>query len=479
MTAPDVTFGGALAFLLGVTAASLGWGIYAVLGIALFLGLAALGLFARLNLWRYIVVFLALIFFGFFYYNFYLNLETAQRNLVFDEEIEFSGVVVGEPRGFDNYQAFDVEVEEPLAGRVRVLTSPLAQLRYGDLIKIDGRIRPPATRVDKPVIFFPNIEVVGQHRGFWLKEKLLVFKGVLVGQFREVLAADEVALLSGVTFGVRSDFTKSFRSQMSASGTTHLVALSGYNIAILVMAMAQTFGYFLSRRKTFYLTALVIFLFVMMVGAEPSVVRAAIMGFLALLAREVGRIYSMRNAIVLTAATMTLFNPTILIHDVGFQLSFVSLLGLVYLSPALKKLFRFKDAGFAGWRESVLITLSAQLAVMPIIIQVFGEFSLTAILANTLILAFIPLTMLLGFLLASISLLYSYFGFLAAKLVGLLLAYEILVIKFFAALRLPVALPPYGAQLITLLYYAAIVFLIYHFSYRRKAGMVIHDAQTR
>lgn len=466
MTPSNIVFGGALSFLLGVASASLAWNIYAVLSIVFLLIIGIIFYTKQLKLWKTFFAFLFLVFLGAFYYHLYLNIESRNQNLIFNEKLSFSGVVSDEPRIYDNYQSIAVELKEPLKGGVRLLTSPVLSFHYGDLISGEGVIQLPDSVVNPSTIAFPKIKVVAKHQGFWLKEKLLGLKSYLISRFEKILPADEEALLAGLTFGYRSDFNKDFRNQMALSGTTHLVALSGYNISILVIATAQVFGYFLSRRKTFYFTALIIFLFVIMVGVEASVVRAAIMGFLALLAREASRIYSMRNAITLTAAAMTLIDPRVLVFNAGFQLSFVSLLGIVYLGPALKKLLKFEDSGFAGWRENVVTTTSAQLAVLPIIIKTFGQFSLTAILANALILEFIPLTMFFGFLLAAVSSLYSYLGFVAAKLAEVLLLYEVSVIKLFAKLSIPIKMPPLAPQILVLLYYAAIVGFIYYFSAR-------------
>jgi competence protein ComEC len=470
MSGANIVFTAALSFLLGIAAADTGWNIYSLVGAILFLEISAIAATRRLSLGKILSFFLFFVLFGFFYYNFYINFETARENVVFNQRISFSGVVLDEPHVFDKYQTLSVRLDPPLSGDVYVYTSDLAEINYGDRLKIDGKINPPVSEAEKPSSFFPKLEILERHRGFWLKEKLLGMKKFLVGQFGRVLGSNEAALLAGITFGVRSNFSPELKNQMALSGTTHLVALSGYNISVLVIAAANVFGYFFSRRKTFYLTGILIVLFVLMVGGEASVMRAAVMGFLALLAKEAGRIYSMRNSIALTAAAMVFLNPTILIHSVGLQLSFASLLGIVYLGPALKSIVKLKNGGFANWKENAIVTLSAQLAVVPIIIQVFGSFSPTAILANILILEFIPLTMFLGFLLTGVGSLYVYFGFLIAKLVNVLLLYEILVIKFFASVRLPVAASVFESQMTTVLYYGAMATFIYYYSYRKNNG---------
>jgi competence protein ComEC len=455
----DVVFGGAVAFLLGVAAASLGWNVFAVFGAALVLWSILFLMNYRLA-WKCALVFLAAIFAGIFYYHFYLNFEYQRKNIPFGKIVAFSATITGEPSKFENYQNLTISLRSPYRGEVSVITNPLTEFSYGELLNLSGTIEPARSVAEKATAAFPKIEIAGKHQGFWLKERLINFKLFLVGQFNKVLARDEAALLSGITFGERAGFSNDFKSKMSLSGTTHLVALSGYNITIVVLAVGCALGYFLSRRKTFYVTVIVIILFVLMVGAEASVIRAAIMGFLALLAKEVGRIYSIRNAIALTAFAMTIADPRILIYNVGFQLSFLSLLGIVYLGPALKKLFKFESEGFASWRENLVTTAAAQFAVMPLIIRTFGQFSLTAILANALILGFVPLTMFLGFTLAALSSLYFYLGFLVAKLAGLFLSYEIAIMGIFSEVRVPIAFGSTIGWLLAIAYYCAIITFI-------------------
>lgn len=455
----DAVFGGAVAFLLGVAAASLGWNVFVLFGMTLVLWGVLFLTNYRVS-WKHALIFLAAIFFGIFYYHFYLNLGHRQENIPINKTVAFSATITGEPNKFENYQRLTVSLKSPYRGEAEVITNPLAEFSYGDLLNIEGKIEPSASVDKKATAAFPKIEIVGRHYGFWLKEKLINFKLFLVGQFNKVLGRDEAALLSGITFGERAGFSNEFKNKMSLSGTTHLVALSGYNITIIVLAVGYALGFFLSRKKTFYATLAVIVLFVLMVGAQASVIRAAIMGFLALLAKEVGRIYSIRNALALTALAMTIADPTILIYNVGFQLSFLSLLGIVYLGPAIRKLFRFESEGFAGWRENLVVTASAQFAVMPLIIRTFGQFSLTAILANVLILGFVPLTMFFGFALAALSSLYFYLGFFVAKLAGLFLSYEIAVIGIFSGIRAPIAFNSAIGWFLALAYYCAIIIFI-------------------
>ena len=472
MIPADILFGGAIAVMAGIAAASLGWNILTTMALAAPFLFGGLALLKKLYVWKTFLVFLALMFFGAFYYHLSFNIKIASENIPYGEKSSFSGVVVDEPRTQEKYQSFNIKLESPLRGEVFVLASPRGVYHYGDLLELNGAIEPRKTFAENPIAAFPDIKLLAEYRGSRVKEALLGFKHAILEKFTSALPAQEAALLGGLTLGSRAEFTPEFKSQMSRSGTTHLVALSGYNIAILVLAIAKVFGKFLSRRKTFYITTGIILLFVVMVGAEASVVRAAIMGFLALLAKETGRTFSMRNAIVLTALGMTLFHLTVLVYDIGFQLSFLSLLGIVYLSPALKQVLRFDERkDIPIWKEIAILTASAQLAVVPVIVNTFGSFSLTAIIPNVLILGFVPLTMFLGFLLAAVSFIHAYLGFFIAKLAEVLLAYEIGVIKLFATLSVPIE-APFAGRFLAFLYYSVMILFIYHLadSQRTKQG---------
>ena len=170
-----------------------------------------------------------------------------------------------------------------------------------------------------------------------------------------------------------------------------------------------------------------------MTGAEASVVRAGIMGIIMLLAERQSRIYSFRNAITLTAFIMLLFNPRLLVFDTGFQLSFAALLGIVYIYPLLKKRFKIEEnEGVMGWKRNLFQTFSAQVAVAPIVLTSFGYFSPTALFSNVLILEFIPVTMLLGFMTATLGFISYGLSLVLGWVTSVFLGYEIFIINLFS-----------------------------------------------
>lgn len=368
---------------------------------------------------------------SFFFYHLSAAFGRAALRLPAGEDAYFRGVVVAEPRVTDTSARVRIRLTEPYRGNVELILPPFPRIRYGDELMVKGAVRNLGD--GETVSYYPHIDITASHKASRLREALISFKQSFSSHFKEFLPSENAALIAGLTFGIRADFSKGFTEAMRNSGTTHLVALSGYNIGILSIAVAKLLTGWIRRRAVFIVTGAVIGLFILMVGGEPSVVRAGIMGFLTLLAREVGSEYSFRNSVAIVAALMTLAEPSLPAHDLGFQLSFVSLLGIAYLEPILSDVFRFtgKGPGFLSWRENLSTTLGAQLAVAPLLAYHFGGLSLTSLAANVLILVFVPATMAFGFLLAGFASLSSFLGFAVAPVARMLTGYEISVIRFF------------------------------------------------
>ena len=263
--------------------------------------------------------------------------------------------------------------------------------------------------------------------------RLLEIRKRAVATYKKLLPAEEAALLAGITLGERAEFSREFKTQMANSGTTHLVALSGYNISVVAGAVLLLCGSIMRRTAAFYATLGIIVAFVVMSGAEASVVRAAIMGSIVLLAAHIGRAHSMRNAIAVSAAAMVIWNPNVLRYDLGFQLSFLAFIGIVYLKPHLDRYIKRKKNGFLDWRENLSGTLSAQVMVFPILMQSVGSFSLVSLASNIVILAFIPVTMGLGFVIAGLGFVVSPLTTFPAWIASLVLKYEIAIIELFGA----------------------------------------------
>ncbi len=301
-------------------------------------------------------------------------------------------------------------------GLVLISMPRYPEYEYGDFLEIEGDlIRPEKIEdfdYDKylaryniySVMYQPYLKLL-QHNEeslfyahiFSLKKKV---ETILNKIFPEPYASFEAGLLLGSRKGIPDNLMAKF----NITGLTHIIAISGYNIT-LIISMISGFLVFLPKKQQIIISITVITIFVIFVGASSAVVRAGIMGIIALSAIWFSRKSFISITLVFTAFVMSLFNPKILVYDVGFQLSFLATVGLIYVSPLIGKYLNFPN--FFGIRESFLLTMSAQIAAVPIILLNFERLSLVSPLANVLIAPFVPLAMMFGaiaFLVAVVSL---------------------------------------------------------------------------
>jgi competence protein ComEC len=225
---------------------------------------------------------------------------------------------------------------------------------------------------------------------------LVAAKRAVRGSVARLVPEPEASFLMGLLAGERGGIPPDMLDSFRASGTAHILAVSGYNVSRVVEAAVVAFAVLgLRRRRAAVFAAALVAAFAAAVGAEPSVVRAAVMGCVGLLADLMGRRYSGPIALVGAAAAMLAANPFVLRHDLGFALSFSAVMGLQALAPPLAARMRWLPEAL-GIRRTLAETLAATAATLPLVIRAFGAAPIASPLANILILPFIPAAMGLG-----------------------------------------------------------------------------------
>lgn len=228
---------------------------------------------------------------------------------------------------------------------------------------------------------------------------ILKFKDRLRDLMNQGLTEPEASLARGIMLGDQRGLPDEIKQQFARTGLSHIVAISGMNFSFIVILLASLLlACGLRRQQIFYLTSAVIFGYVILIGLPASAVRAVIMSFLFLLAIFLGRLGRLINALILAATLMTLLNPRLLRDDVGFQLSFLALLGIIYVYPLLNRwLKQLKYRPPQLLSETICLTLSAQVFTLPIMANSFQAVSLIAPISNLFILWTLPvLTVLLA-----------------------------------------------------------------------------------
>jgi competence protein ComEC len=188
------------------------------------------------------------------------------------------------------------------------------------------------------------------------------------------------ALVLGMLLGERDELSKEEKDMFNRSGISHILVVSGYNISLMITFVFAMLA-FVPWTVRIVVSLLAIILFVLLVGLEPSVVRAALMGSIILFAKISLRPSSALNVLFLVAALMLTHNPYS-IFDAGFHLSFIATFALLIM-PTYKKI-----------PESVLVTAWVFMFVSPYILYLSGSVSLAGIASNLAIVFLLPIFML-------------------------------------------------------------------------------------
>ena len=348
--------------------------------------------------------------------------------------------------------------------------------RYGDVLLLVGELEAPEPFEDfdypaylarqgiHTVMPFPSAELLGEGAGSPFYRALhavrLRLARSLAASVPEPQAAMGQALLLGMRDGLPDELVEEFR----ATGTAHVLAISGLHVGVLLgismSASASLFG----RRHRLYLIApfALVWLYALLAGASPSVIRAATMGSVFLAARVLGRPGTAMPALGLAAAVMVALSPAVL-WSVSFQLSFAAVAGIALLRPRLGARDEDERGGSHGplaWlADAVGVSVAATLATLPLIAFHFERVSLVGILATPFVLPALPLALVLYAATAVIGVIAA----LPAQVVGLLSwvvgGYVALVVGLFA--RLPAASVEVGriAPFLVWGYYAVLVLL--------------------
>lgn len=380
--------------------------------------------------------------------------------------VTLTGRVVAEPDVRDYYLNLRLEVEtltqngveQPVEGLVLVRAPRYPARFYGDRLAVTGRLETPPIFDDfsykdylarfgiHSLIRRPQLELVesGQGHPFWAA--MLAFKAHASQTINRILSEPHASLLNGILLGIETGIPRALYEDFNLTGTSHIIVISGSNIAVVAGVLLLLGQRLWGKRWAPPLTIAGIIVYTLLVGADPAVTRAALMGGLWVLALWVGRPNMALNALFFSALIMSLLNPLI-VWDVGFQLSFAATLGLIILVPPLEQLIfgwlqrRLNRARvgltMALLSELLIVSLAAQIITAPLIVYHFGRLSLVSLLSNLLILPAQPPIMGLGAVATLLGMIWLPLGQLLGWLVWLPLAWTVTVVEW--SVKLPYA----------------------------------------
>lgn len=332
-----------------------------------------------------------------------------------------------------------------LDGSILVSTSLYPKYQYGDLLEVTCFLKRPSNFEDFAYIDYlerrniyllcnyPKIRVVGRHQGNFFKEKIFNFKDEIRALVNKNLPEPQASIFSAMILGLKKQIPNEIINQFNKTGTSHILAISGLHITIILTIFTNSLlGLYFSRKGVFIMVVIFLSFFLTMIGFPASALRASTMSLMICAALIFGRLNNAYNSIVLAACLMILFNPAI-IYEVSFQLSFVATLGIIFFSPYFNRLLFF-ISDFLSLRSSLAVSLSAYIATLPFIIFHFKMISLVAPIVNILVVPAIFFIIIFGLISILFSFLLSGFSLYFFMPVWILVSYISLVINYFSSL---------------------------------------------
>jgi competence protein ComEC len=331
-----------------------------------------------------------------------------------------TGVVAQQPDRREDRQSAVIAAEaleleggaRAVAGSVLLRLPRVPELRYGQRVRLEGRLEQPQSEGEfdyraylarhgvYSLMTKPKLTILPSTGGSWWQRLTLGLNDRARATGLHLISEPHASLLVGILLGVQSTIPDDVLETFSATGTSHILVISGWNISVIIAGIAGLLAQLgISRRRAAAISLPTIALYVLFVGATPSVVRAAVMGSLAVVATLVDRESEAWTSLLLACTAMTILDPNVL-WDIGFQLSALATAGLfafarpIETALAARPPFRWR---WLRWSvEPLTATLAASALSLPILLYHFGRLSLIAPLANVLMLPAVPYAMLCG-----------------------------------------------------------------------------------
>ena len=326
--------------------------------------------------------------------------EFAQKVAAYDEVVDQKVTLVGTANSDavygNQYQlTFDLrqaEVYQPepvkLVGTLTISGFGESAIYKGDRVQVTGKLkRSLGNNIAR--ISYAQLEVLERHNSF-----IDTVRRKFAAGLQSALPEPAASFGLGLLVGQRNTLPDDVSEQLKMVGLTHIIAVSGYNLMIILRAAN---GLMSKRSKYQYLclSLLLMTTFLLLAGSSPSIVRASVVCCLGLAAWYYGRSVHPVALLLVAACITALANPLYAWGNVSWYLSFLAFFGVLALSPLVtRRLYKQRKPGFVA--AIIIESLCAEITTLPYVLYIFGQMSTVGLAANLLVAAMVPLAMLLA-----------------------------------------------------------------------------------
>ena len=357
-----------------------------------------------IRLLAFLFALLGIIGFGYYINNIIYDYKQTQSQI--PTKLEYIDIIIQSSPKIQSF-GYQYQVYIPGYQAKAFMTIANADLEYGDKLNVNAKTSIPSESGIKRFLLGRNIHIYMtvskyekldpiqcqlQCRGIkWIT----MIKSIILNRIDSTYPNQVGEFLKGILIGYTDTLPSDIKESFKKTGVSHVLAVSGYNMAIIVMLVyQQLINRQISRKISFWITIITMIIFTLLTGAEASIMRAGIFAMLILSAEQLQRYVGGMRPLILCATILVFINPLYIAYDIGFQLSFLAVIGLIIYGQVFKTYT--EGIPSLGILPMIGETFFAQILVLPILIYYFGEVSIISILANILIVPIIPLAMAWG-----------------------------------------------------------------------------------
>lgn len=322
--------------------------------------------------------------------------ELQKYNTLFGKVVLVRGIVAddsgfNESHGVTEFHLNTLRTESTeLPGRIQISTREKSAIARGDELEVTGKLKPSKGTSRQGTLGSAKIKIIHKNKS-WIEDLRTEFFQSL----KNAIPEPRSNLGLGYLVGVRVNIPKDLSDQLALVGLTHIVAVSGYNLTIIVQAVRRMIGK-RSAYQSVVFSGLLILGFLIITGGSAPINRAAVVCGFSLLGWYFGRTIKASVLLLLSGALTAFASPLYIWGDPGWYLSFLAFAGVLIIAPLFtKRFFRKKPPGTI--LQILLETLGAQLCTIPYTLYLFGGASVIAPLANVVVLPLVPFIMLAVF----------------------------------------------------------------------------------
>jgi competence protein ComEC len=373
-----------------------------------------------------------------------------------EQSVELKGYVAKEPVYKNEYARVIFQIQDEKTFFLQANIPRFPRLKVGQVCRISGNLTEPMSSEEFDyknylknkriyyVIKYPVLECSEERAGFLLKNILMDFKGGIRGEVEKRLSEPQASLFLGVLFGEKRIFEEDFKEALRVASITHIIVASGYNVSIIFLGINKLF-FFIPKKPRVLLTIFLIWIYCMLAGLSPSIIRASIMLTFSLIAAYYGVVSNINIVLFASAFIFILIDPRI-VKDIGFLLSISATAGLIYITPILddfiKKVLDFsvpfeklKDSLYKFLQNYFIPSLACTIITMPLIAYSFQKISLVGVVTNVMILPVLEYTLILGFVTLFFNLFLPYISEILFLAIWAQLKYFELIVVFLGNLN--------------------------------------------